>query len=36
MLEDKGIKSFDEVDEILTQLYNSEFRMPKDFKYTRR
>ncbi len=36
MLEDKGIKSFDEADEILTLLYNSEFRMPKDFKHIRR
>ncbi len=36
MLEDKGIKSFDEADEILTLLYNSRFHMPKDFKHVRR
>ncbi len=36
MLADKGIKSFDEADEILTLLYNSKFHMPKDFKHIRR
>ncbi len=36
MLADKGIKSFDEADELLTLLYNSKFHMPKDFKHIRR